>query len=179
MSLLGSPPLPPEIKMSVNSVTQPELHQKIVEESVVEDMKAPEPQINKIVVLFTKELETADLEKFRRHGKAVFFNDSYINVPLSRVDADFVFVDANNETYLKSVDKEFNDESNGIEFCAYCRIWEKEHFEGINAFTTVKDAVDKDSFQWLLLNKRSLKKPNSLLSCMYFLVGFVSSLKKQ
>lgn len=150
--------------------------QKLIDSLPVEDVKAP-PQYKKIVVLATKDLEQEDKERIQRHGKLYIYNDSNINVSLAKIDADYVVVDANNDAYLKSIDKEFN-QSNDIGFCAYCAFYEKEHFNNINAFCTFKDTATKNDFDFLLLNKRQLKSPNTLLSCLFFLVAWVSKLKK-
>ena len=133
---------------------------------------------HKIVILYTKEITSQDLEMIRRHGKVIFFNSSLINVDLKTIDADYIMCDANDVACLRSLEKHFNDDKDNIDFCAFCHFFEKNHFDNMNAFATFKDAKDKTDFDFLLLNKKNFKKPNTLLSCAYYLVNFLVSLKK-
>lgn len=145
------------------------------------EQKQSEPLLednHKIVILYSKEVSSQDLEMIRRHGKVLFFNASLINVDLKSIDADYILCPADDEPCLRSLEKHFNDDKDNIDFCAYCRFYEKTHFDNMNSFASFKDAKNKEDFDFTLLNKKNFKKPNAVVSCASFFINFLAGLKK-
>ena len=170
--MFAVPSLPPVI----NQEKKDKLEEKY-KDVPIEDVKAPQPN-HKIVILHTKEITFEDLEKIRRHGKVIRFSKALLNTDIKKVDADYILCDANESDILSSLEKHFNNDQDNLDFCVYCRFYEKSHFDKLNCFCTFKDAANKEDFDFLLLNKKNFKKVNSLFACMSFVVNFLVNLKK-
>lgn len=173
-------PLPDTVqKLVINSVENPELMRKIIDESPVEDVKVYEPP-KKIVILHTKEVDSNDLEMIRRHGKVIRFNKALLNTDIKKVDADYILCDANEQDILNSLEKHFNNDKDNLEFCVYCRFYEKPHYSDsdINCFSSFKDAANKSDFDFMLLNRKNFKKINTFVACASWLINFLADLRK-
>ena len=172
LSMLSNP-LPPVLAKQSSAPIQPDVKYEAPDEDV-----QPLQENYKIVIMYTKEVSQNDLQMIQRHGKVIKFNSSLINVDLKTINGDYILCDANDQACLQSLEPHFNNDKDRIDFCCYCHFFEKEHFEQMHCFSSFKDAKDKNSFDFLLLNKKNFKKPNTLMSCAYFLVNFISKLKK-
>lgn len=170
--MFAVPELPPVIKRDK------ELEEKH-KDAPVEDVRPPPPNTNhKIIILHTKEVQNQDLEMIRRHGKVIFFNKSLINVDLKVIDADYILCNANDQDCLNSLEKHFNNDLDNLHFCCYCSFYEKPHYNNMNAFSSFKDAANKEDFDFMLLNKKNFKKVNAFLACASYVVNLLADLKK-
>jgi hypothetical protein len=169
------PQLPEVIVRKV--VKTEEDKKEIVESSPIENIKIVTNN-SKIIILYTKEISSSDLEVIRRHGKIIFFNKSLLNLDLKTIDADYILCDALDEDVLRSLEKHFNNDQDNLQFCVYCRFFEKVNYSNMNCFNKFKDAATKSDFDYLLLNEKNFKKISPVKSCLSYLVNLLADLKR-
>jgi hypothetical protein len=135
-----------------------------------------------LLVLHTRPITKEHLTLFNRYSQKILqWSDLFINMPLSTLEYDYIFMDMQNLNCLKQIHKE---DLRNFNVCAFIDFYEISNFDDCenvqNVFSKFPDATaTKEEFDNELMREHEVVRPAKCLSFVSFFFNAWTKLQKK